>query len=263
MTSIAQQMQKISSENRLGLMTHIVIGYPDVEQSKDIVLEMANAGVDFVELQIPFTDPIADGPTIMQASTAALQNGVNTEKCFEVMRDLSLQVDVPLLFMTYYNMIHSWGPLEFCQKASEAGAKGLIVPDMPLDEEQFEGFYDAAETTGMPIICVLAPENSEARLKEVSDNSNSILYLPSRSGVTGATSELAQHLNFEVGKIKKVTEQPVAIGFGVSTGQHIETIKMSNADIAVVGSALIDRFESSGIPGVRAMLSELSTACRS
>jgi len=261
MTSISQQMQKISSEDRLGLMTHIVIGYPDLKQSKDLVLEMAGAGVDFIELQIPFTDPIADGPTIMQASTTALQNGIDTEQCFEVMRELSCQTDIPLLFMTYYNIVHSCGPLTFCKKAAEAGAKGLIVPDMPLEEEQFEGFYKAAEATSMPIICVLAPENSESRLREISASSDSILYLPSRTGVTGARSELMQHLRSEVAKIKGTTNQPVAVGFGVSSGHHIEIIRQANADIAVVGSAVIDQFARDGLHGVREFLSELTRAC--
>lgn len=263
MTSITQQMQKIASEGRLGLMTHIVIGYPDVQQSKDLVLEMSDAGVDFIELQIPFTDPIADGPTIMRASATALANGVDTDQCFEMMRELSGKTDVPLLFMSYYNIVHSCGPTEFCRRAAEAGAKGVIIPDMPLDEEQYEGFYKAAEEIGLPIICVLAPENTGERLKEIAASSSSILYLPSRTGVTGAKSELAKHLKHEVAKIKSATDQPVAIGFGVSSAQHVQVIRDADADIAVVGSAVIDQFEKSGLPGVKDFLSTLTAACRS
>ncbi|WP_350333151.1 tryptophan synthase subunit alpha [Coralliovum pocilloporae] len=263
MTTIDRQLERIAEDNRIGLMTHIVIGYPSLDESRDLVRTMARTGVDFIELQIPFTDPIADGPTIMKASTEALQNGVEPQQCFDVMRELAAEVDIPLLFMTYYNIVHAMGPKAFCEAAVAAGAKGLIVPDMPLAEEEFEHFYAASEAAGIPIVAVLAPENAPERLKEISATSRSILYLPSRTGVTGAKAELAKHLGDEVAKIKTVTNQPVAIGFGVSSGQHIELIKSAGAEIAVVGSAVIDTLEASGLDGVETFLKELTGACRS
>ncbi|MUZ64362.1 tryptophan synthase subunit alpha [Agrobacterium vitis] len=262
MNTIDQQLAKISGEGRIGLMTHIVIGYPTFEASINLAVLMASAGVDFIELQIPFTDPIADGPTIMRASDTALQNGIDTERCFEAMSAISARVKIPVLFMTYYNIVHSYGSTAFCKKAAAVGAQGLIVPDMPMAEEKFEGFYEATKQAGLQVISVLAPENQPDRISEISENSGSILYLPSHTGVTGAKSEFAEHLGDELRKIKSITNKAIAVGFGVSAPQHIDLIKRSGADIAVVGSAVIDTLEKRGTAGVQQFLYELTDSCR-
>lgn len=261
MNTLKQQQDKIRQQGRLGLMTHTVVGYPTLEASKELILEMAAVGVDFVELQIPFTDPIADGPTIMRASNTALQNKVDTQTCMAVMQELSARVDIPLLFMTYYNIVVAYGVENFCQRAKACGAQGLIVPDMPRGEEPYEHFYAAAEAAGLPVVSVLAPENAPARISEIVRDNDALLYLPSHSGVTGAKEELADHLGQEVQKIKALTDQPVAVGFGVSQPEHIDLIKTCGADVAVIGSAVIDAHEKSGLTGVHTFLTEMRAAC--
>lgn len=145
MNKIDQQLSEIKKEKRMGLMTHVVVGYPNLEETVSIVKTMATAGVDFVELQIPFSDPLADGPTIMRACEAALANGTKVKDAFAIMKELSQQVSIPLLFMSYYNIVFRYGVEKFCRDAKKAGASGLIVPDMPIDEESYEHFYRSAQ----------------------------------------------------------------------------------------------------------------------
>src|SRR5258708_193254 len=140
MNLIDQKLQEIKRNKKIGLMTHVVVGYPSLEETVSIVKTMADAGVDFIELQIPFSDPLADGPTIMQACEKALENGTRVKDAFAVMRQLSREVGIRLLFMTYYNIVFRYGVEKFCKDAKDAGAAGLIVPDMPIDEEAEEHF---------------------------------------------------------------------------------------------------------------------------
>lgn len=261
MTSVATQMQKIRSENRLGLMTHIVVGYPNLAQSQQLVLDMAEAGVDFIELQIPFSDPIADGPTILEASNVALGNGVRLKHCFEMMETLCAQVDIPLFFMTYYNIIYRCGVTPFLERAAQAGVGGLIVPDMPVDEEAFEGFYQAAQDANVPVISVLAPVNTVSRLQKATFDTGCMLYLPSHAGVTGSAFDQTERLKAEVSKIKSVRDQPIAVGFGVRSRREVEIIAAAGADIAVVGTAVIKAVQTSS-EEVHRLLSELVQACR-
>lgn len=244
MNLINQQLEKIKKEKRIGLMTHVVVGYPSLQETIEIVKTMAASGVDFVELQIPFSDPLADGPTIMQACEASLRHGTKVKDAFTVMKELSSQVSIPLLFMGYYNTVFKYGVERFCNDAKTVGASGLIIPDMPVDEEGQEHFYKTCKKFGLYTILVISPASTDERLQKNAPYASGFVYCTSRQGTTGATSQLADGLAMYLKKVKKYISVPLAVGFGISKKGHIHALQ-GHADIAVIGSALIEVVDKS------------------
>lgn len=220
-------------------MTHVVVGYPSLEATGELIETLADAGSDFIELQIPFSDPIADGPTIMLASEKAIENGANVQNALTIMADVSKRVKIPLLFMAYYNTIFHYGVEKFCKKAKQAGAYGLIVPDIPIDEEQHERFNFFCEKYGLNLIRVISPASTDERLKLNAKNAKGFVYCVSRYGVTGTKSELNPELQKYLKKVRSYFNIPLGVGFGISKREHIEALQ-GHADIAIVGSALIE-----------------------
>jgi len=239
MNKIDQQLEVIKKEKRMGLMTHVVVGYPSITETIEIVKAMAQAGIDFVELQIPFSDPLADGPTIMRACEESLANGTKVKDAFIVMKELSTQVTIPLLFMSYYNIVFRYGVEKFCRDAKRAGVSGLIVPDMPLDEEQYEHFYQSAKKYHLHTIQVVSPASTDARLKKNAAIANGFIYCTARQGITGSQKDLDPAIRSYLKNVKKYFSIPVAVGFGISNKEHVASLK-NEADIAIVGSAVID-----------------------
>lgn len=220
-------------------MTHVVVGYPSIEETISFVKTMAESGADIVELQIPFSDPLADGPTIMKACEEALANGIRVKDAFMVMKQLSVQVEIPLLFMAYYNTIFNHGVERFCFDAQEAGAAGLIVPDMPLDEEANEHFFEYCKKYNLYHIQVISPASTDERLQKNAAVANGFVYVTSRQGTTGAQESLDPKLRDYLAKAKKFLSLPLAVGFGISKREHLHMLK-GHAAIAVIGSAIID-----------------------
>lgn len=239
MNKIDKQLEKIKSGKRIGLMTHVVVGYPNIYETEKIIQALVKAGSDFIELQIPFSDPVADGPTIMTASEKALKNGVRVNQAFGLMRKVSSKTDIPLLFMSYYNIVFNFGVERFCKKAKEVGASGLIIPDIPPEEETHEKYIYYALKYNLYPIRVISPASDEERLKINAKVARGFIYCVSHFGITGAKSSLDQNLINYLKKVKNYFNIPVAVGFGISKRKHINMLK-SHADIAVVGSAIID-----------------------
>ena len=210
------QLDKIKKEGRVGIMTHIVIGYPNLEESKKLALLMAKQGVDIIEMQIPFSDPMADGPTIMQANQVALDNGTKVKDCFRMMKELSCEIDIPLIFMGYFNVVFNYGVEKFCHDAKEAGCSGLIFPDVPLEEEEQENFIKHAKENDLIPIRVLSPASTQERMEENAKVADGFLYFVSRKGTTGETSELDKDLSANLAELRKYFDVPIAVGFGVS-----------------------------------------------
>ena len=237
------------------LMTHVVLGYPTLSASMDLVRLMADLGICIVELQIPFSDPLADGPTIMNANEVALKNGVGVCDAMKAVETLSAELDIPLLFMSYYNLLFRYGAGEglgaFLRDASSAGVEGLIVPDLPLEEEPSEGFVSMSCDRGIFAVPLLSPLSDEERLRSIAalyprDALNSgFVYCVSDTSTTGVKTELASGLASYVTRVKGVFERPCALGFGISKAEHLESIA-DFCEIAVVGSATIDLIESCG-----------------
>lgn len=221
------------------LMTHVVLGYPTLKESIEIVKIMADAGVAAIELQIPFSDPIADGPTIMMANEVALKNGMRIKDSFKAMEKLSRAVDVPLLFMGYYNPLFCYGVKKFCKDASAAGCQGLIIPDVPPEEESHEHFWEYCADYNLSPIPIATPVTSDARLRKLSRlTKTGFVYCVSVTGTTGARSSLPAELPSYLRRVRKIFKVPLAVGFGISKREHVRGLS-GLAEIAVVGSAAI------------------------
>lgn len=244
MNLLDQKLLQIKKDRKIGLMAHVVVGYPSLTETVSIVKIMTDAGIDIVELQIPFSDPLADGPTIMKACEKSLEQGTRVKDAFAIMKQLSSEVSIPLLFMAYYNTVFNYGTETFCKDAKEAGAAGLIIPDMPVDEESEEGFYAACKKYDLHTIQVLSPASTDERLKKNAKIANGFVYFTARQGTTGAKDTLDPKIGKYLKKMRDVFDLPLAVGFGISKKEHVEMLK-DKADIAVIGSAVIDLINNS------------------
>lgn len=246
MNKLTQTLSQVK-QKPIGLMTHVVIGYPNLEETKNIVVTMAKNGADIIELQIPFSDPLADGPTIMKACEKALENGTKVADAFRLMQELSQQVLVPLLFMCYYNTVFNFGVEKFIREAKDAGCEGLIVPDMPIEEEQYEHFYGLCNKYNLPAIFVVSPATTNQRLQQIQRMANGFVYATARQGITGARSLLDNATIEFLQRVRKHIVIPIAVGFGISDKTHLQQLR-GHADIAVVGSAIIHKItEKKGV----------------
>ncbi|MDR2952383.1 MAG: tryptophan synthase subunit alpha [Treponema sp.] len=210
-------------------------GDPTIEKSKEFVLEMIRAGADLIEIGIPFSDPIAEGPVIQEASNRALSAGATVEKLFSLVVDLRKETNIPLLFMTYVNPVFHYGYDAFFKRSSEAGLDGIIIPDLPFEEQP--PVKTAASKFGIDLISLIAP-TSESRIKEIAKTASGFIYLVSSMGVTGIRGEITTDLASITAAIKSVTALPVAIGFGIHAPS--QAAKMAQlADGVIVGSAIV------------------------
>jgi len=243
-----------SRKKGLKLMTHIVAGYPGLERSCDIALAMAEAGADLIEIQIPFSDPLADGPTIMEANQIALENGITPCQCFQLAERLNKRINIPLLFMTYANIPFQMGFEEFVRRSRSCGLSGLIIPDLTFDE-RVEGYFDHAHTMGVYPINVVSPETEERRLEKILKISNGFIYVTLRVGITGEVKRIrGEGISF-IKKVKEKSRLPVAAGFGISSATLVRQLE-GVTDIAVVGSHIIHLYKRTGIGGIEKFIKE-------
>jgi tryptophan synthase alpha chain len=236
-------MTRISSvfqPGRTALITYVTVGYPSIEATLKVIPLLADSGCDIVELGIPFSDPLADGVTIQKASFQALKNGVTTELCLEIARELSQKVKTPLAFMTYFNPVSYYGLERFCSACSRSGIDGLIIPDLPPDEgSQLEAI---SQKQGLDLIYLLAPTSTEDRIRLVAEKSTGFIYLVSVTGVTGTRNDLPPDLGKFVARVRKFATQPLCIGFGISTPEQASQLTKI-ADGVIVGSRIIQLME--------------------
>lgn len=256
MKTINQQLSYLKTKKKIGLMTHVVIGYPTLKETYRIILDMQKVGVDFIELQIPFSDPLADGPTIMYANDIAIRQNITLKDCFELMHSLSKKVHIPLLLMSYYQSVFHFGVDRFCRKASEVGMQGIIVPDMPIDEEPIEHFIESCNRYHLPNIRLLSPTSTVERIKLNAKVQNGFVYCTSRNGTTGSHKGFDVELQGYLDAVKKYITVPIALGFGISSPEHIRYLA-GKVDIAVVGSATIERIRREGINSALEFVKEL------
>ena len=226
------------------IMTHIVIGYPSFRESWALARAMVDAGVDLMELQIPFSEPMADGPVILKANQEALAGGASVAKCLEFARELAEQVQIPLLYMSYYNILFKYGVQRFAEEMKRAGIAGSIVPDLPLEES---GEYTTAmEKQGLSAVRLFAPNTSERRMHALAEGASGFVYCVARKGVTGAKTDFSSELGEYLGRARRATSLPLAVGFGLKDRQDVDFLR-GKADIAVVGSESIRVLNESGI----------------
>lgn len=218
------------------LIAYVTVGYPNIEATLEVVPLLASLGCDIVELGIPFSDPLADGVTIQEASYRALSQGVSPTSCLDTAARLRRKVTTPLIFMTYYNPVFSFGIDSFCQACHDSGIDGLIVPDLPPEESG--ELQDYAQGCKIDLIHLLAPNSPEERISLVAQKSDGFIYLVSLVGVTGTRDRLPPDLENFVARVRQKASQPLCVGFGISTpeqGQRVAKI----ADGIIVGSRLI------------------------
>ena len=221
--------------NGKAFIPFITCGDPDLATTAAAVRAMAANGADLIELGIPFSDPTAEGPVIMEADEVALKAGTTTDKVFELTKKLRKTITVPMVYMTYANVVFSYGCEKFAQKAADAGIDGLILPDVPYEEK--EEFTEVFDRYGLDLISMIAP-TSEDRIAMIAKKAKGFIYMVSSLGVTGTRSEITTDISAMTDLVKKNTEIPCAVGFGISTPE--QAAKMAElSDGAIVGSAII------------------------
>ena len=230
-------MNKISDafNNGKAFIGFVTAGDPDLNTSKEILLSMSKGGCDLIEVGIPFSDPIAEGPVIQDANIRALKNNVTTDDVFALTKSVSQEVDTPMVFMTYLNVLFKYGYDKFLQKAKDSGICGVIIPDLPYEEK--DELQSVAKKYGIEVVSLVAP-TSEDRIKMIASDAEGFIYTVSSMGVTGVRSEIKTDLESITKAIKEVTDVPVAIGFGINTPEQAR--KYSHiADGVIVGSAIV------------------------
>lgn len=213
----------------------ITCGDPDLETTKAIVKAMADNGADLIELGIPFSDPTAEGPVIQEANVRALKNGVTTDKIFDMVRELRQSITTPMVFMTYANVVYSYGTERFVSTCKEIGMDGIILPDIPYEEK--DEFAPTCEQYGIDFISLIAP-TSAGRIAMIAKEAKGFVYIVSSLGVTGVRKEITTDVGALAAMVKENTNVPCAIGFGISTPEQAAAMA-AKADGAIVGSAII------------------------
>ena len=223
------------------LIAYVTVGYPSIQATLKAVPLLVKSGCDIIELGIPFSDPLADGVTIQNSSFKALQNGVTPKVCLEVATELRRKVDVPIVFMTYFNPVFHYGVEKFCGDCAQAGIDGLIIPDLPPEESS--ELDTSTHKCGLDLIYLLAPTSSAERLKLVAERSRGFLYLVSVTGITGARNSLPADLEAFVARVRKQTAKPLCVGFGIATHEQAKRVARI-ADGVIVGSRIIQLMET-------------------
>ena len=235
---IGETLARFQEAGDVALVPFLTVGYPERETTREVIPALVEGGAAMIELGIPFSDPLADGATIQHASEVALRNGVNLLFCFDTVRAARASgVDVPLILMGYYNPILRFGVERFAATCADAGVDGVIVPDLPVDESA--ELHEACRRHGRDLIFMLAPTSTDDLIEAVVRRASGFIYCVSVTGVTGARSHVAGGLDEFIGRVRRHTDLPLAIGFGISRPEHVrEAARLATA--VVVGSAVID-----------------------
>jgi tryptophan synthase alpha chain len=238
-------------ERGILLMTHIVIGYPTMDESFRIIETMVEAGVDLMELQIPFSEPIADGPVILHANQQSLAAGTTVQKCLDLAHKVTRTFDIPFLFMSYYNIFFKYGVERFAAVMAEAGMHGAIVPDLPPEEGQ--DYLQAMERHSLAPIFIFSPTTTDQRMRYIATFARGFVYCVARKGVTGLDTSFSEQLEAYLARCRTATDLPLALGFGVKDRTDVDFLK-GKADIAVIGTQTIRLVDSQGIGAVGAFI---------
>ncbi|MBI5556353.1 MAG: tryptophan synthase subunit alpha [Deltaproteobacteria bacterium] len=235
------------ADKKILLMTHIVLGYPSLDINRQVIAQMAANGVDLIEMQIPFSEPMADGPVIVKANQQAIENGITVRGCLDFAREMTTTHAIPFLFMTYYNILFKFGVEKFLREAKEINIKGFIIPDLPPEEG--EEFFVLADKYGIAPIMIFAPTSTAARMQELSRFGRGFIYCAARKGVTGKQTDFDGEFNDYLGRCRANTGLPLAVGFGISRKEDVDYLT-GKADIAVIGTKTINLVEEKGIAAV-------------
>lgn len=241
-------------ERPILLMTHIVLGYPSFEASRKIIAAMVEAGVDLIELQIPFSEPMADGPVILRANQEALAAGATVEQCFAFAREVTAAYSIPFLFMTYCNLVYRPGVKAFARRAAQAGIRGVIVPDLPPEEGG--DYLEAMASAELEPIFIFSPNTNPERMRMLAEHARGFIYCVARKGVTGAETTFSSDLVGYLDRCRAATSIPLALGFGVKDRRDVEFLT-GKVDIAIVGTQTVRVVDELGVDAVGPFISGL------
>lgn len=232
---LIKKLNELKKKNAVALVSFIPIGFPSLGESEKIARQLVDGGTDVLELGVPFSDPLADGPIIQAASQKALASGANPKKCFEVIQ--KIKAGVPIMVLTYYNLAYKMGVEKFVREAAEAGVSAILAADLPIEEAG--EFEDACAKQGVATVFIIAPNTSNERIKQIALHTTGFLYLMAHFGVTGEKKQLAEITVQTIKRIKLITDVPVCVGFGISREEHVHELAIAGADGAIVGSAFV------------------------
>lgn len=242
---IDARFRDLRSRGEKGLIVYLTVGDPDLATTREVALAIARNGADLIELGLPFSDPLADGPVIQQASQRALAGGFRVGQAFDLARSLRRGTTIPLTFMSYYNLLLQYGLAAFARDAAAAGIDGLLVPDLPLEESG--ELRAACSGHGLHLITFLAPTSTPGRIAMAAAEARGFIYCVSLTGVTGVRERLPERLATMLAGIRRVTDVPLAVGFGISGPAQAREVAQW-ADAVIVGSAIVDRIAQGGTP---------------
>ena len=262
MTSIRECFESLRDHHQCALIPFITAGDPDLETTESALRVLDAAGADMIELGVPYSDPLADGPTIQAAATRALQRGTRFDQVLEMVSGVSHQIRSPIILFNYYNPILNRGIETYLKQLSRAGVKGLVVPDLPLEES--EVLLETAASLGIEVILLVAPTSSEERIKAIAHQSQGFIYLVSVTGVTGIRSEMDFRAQDLLKHLRAATDKPIGVGFGISEPKHARQVKDWGADAVIVGSAFVKRLAegtpAQGLDAIAQFCQSLKTA---
>ena len=241
MSRIKNKFEYLKQKKQKAFGVFLTAGYPSLEYSKNIYRIILDAKVDFIEIGLPFSDPMADGPLIQHSSQIAIEQNTSVEECFKLVKEIrKINNEIPIILMGYYNPIHYYGNLKFIKKAVLSGIDGLIIVDLPMEED--EEFYNLSYKNNLPLIRLVTPTTDEERLKKILKNAHGFVYYVSVTGITGTKSASVNDVKNKIKVIKKITNLPVIAGFGIKNS--VDAKKMSSiSDGIVIGSSLVNKIE--------------------
>ena len=264
MTSVSDCFQSLRHNSQCALIPFITAGDPDLETTAQALRILDQSGADLIELGVPYSDPLADGPTIQAAATRALQRGVRLDDVLEMVKDVAPQLKAPLILFTYYNPILNRGIELFLKQIADVGVKGLVVPDLPLEEAQL--LLKPAAEIGIEVVLLVAPTSPKERIEAIAQKSQGFIYLVSVTGVTGIRTQLEARVPDLLQQMRTVTDKPIGVGFGISVPEQAQQVKNWGADAVIVGSAFVKRLADNppaeGLSAIGEFCQNLKSAIR-
>jgi tryptophan synthase alpha chain len=238
-TSVSDCFKSLKKRGECALIPFITAGDPDLETTAKALRILANNGADLIELGVPYSDPLADGPTIQAAATRALQRGVRWEDVLQVVQEVGEEISSPIILFSYYNPIYHRGIESFLKQIKAAGVQGLVVPDLPLEEAEI--VLKPATEIGIEVTLLVAPTSPIERIEAIATKSQGFIYLVSVTGVTGMRSQVATRVEELIASLRSTTDKPIGVGFGISSPEQAKQVKDWGADAVIVGSAFVKR----------------------
>lgn len=258
MTVISQRFAALRQRSRCALIPFITAGDPDLETTAAALRALDTAGADFIELGVPYSDPLADGPTIQAAATRALARGTTLAATLDIVRTVGPTLQAPIILFSYYNPIHAQGAEPFLQHLAAAGVRGLVVPDLPLEEA--DSVLAPAAACGIDVTLLVAPTSPPERIARIAQKSCGFIYLVSVTGVTGARARVNERVPALLQAMRELTDKPIGVGFGISSPEQARQVKGWGADAAIVGSAIVSRLATEGVPAIERFCGDLNRA---